>query len=363
MSRITALVASSTLLLGLCCQTAGFALAEDTEMIVDGTPAPEGKYPYQVRIYKSLEDDKGGCGGSLIADQWVLTAAHCMYRPVRDPDTHDWSSDTKQLLDVDEVVIGYGSNDRTKTTKIEAEKFFVHPAYLACEGNIKCSDNAKADIALIKLKQPIPHAPAVPTANTDIEKDLLKPGAKVIVTGWGAMWNPYDEDVVKLLNAFGPGEELETKMNYPLKLHQVEVDWMDNPTCSASFEAAGAHGAIADTEICAMQAGTRKDSCQGDSGGPLVAAEPDGKFVQVGVVSWGLGCGGSTPGVYTRVAAFSEWLASTMHDNATAPEEPAGEPVADESPAGEPPIAAPPPGGATVIITKPDTGTPSGDNN
>jgi secreted trypsin-like serine protease len=56
----------------------GAALAEDTEMIVGGTPAPERKYPYQVRLYESIEDDKGHCGGSLIAPQWVLTAAHCV---------------------------------------------------------------------------------------------------------------------------------------------------------------------------------------------------------------------------------------------------------------------------------------------
>jgi secreted trypsin-like serine protease len=354
MTRLDALLAGSALALSLCFTPAGFAAAgDDTEMIVDGTPAPEGKYPYQVRIYKSLEDDKGGCGGSLIADQWVLTAAHCMYRPVRDPSTGNWSDDTKRLLDVDEVVVGYGSSDRTKTTKIEAARFFVHPAYLACDGNIRCSDDAKADIALIQLKEPIPHAPAVLMADPGIEKDLLRPGAKVIVTGWGAMWDPYDEDVTKLLAQFGPGEDLETKMNYPLKLHQVEVDWVDNQTCGASFEAAGSKGAIAETEICAMQGGTRKDSCQGDSGGPLVAAEPDGKFVQVGVVSWGLGCGGSTPGVYTRVAAFSDWLAATMRENAVPPaEEPAVDPVAGGET--KPPIPVPPPGGATIVITKPD---------
>ena len=58
-----------------------------------------------------------------------------------------------------------------------------------------------------------------------------------------------------------------------------------------------------------MRQGTRKDSCQGDSGGPAVVPAKDGSgFVQVGVVSWGRGCGGSLPGVYSRVAAFSGWI-------------------------------------------------------
>ena len=100
-------------------------------MIVGGTPAPDGKYPWQVRIYGSMNDTIGFCGGSIIGEQWVLTAAHC-------------------LMDTQAVVVGFGSVDRTKTTKIESEKIIVHPAYLAGE---------KADIALIKLKSPIPNAP------------------------------------------------------------------------------------------------------------------------------------------------------------------------------------------------------------
>src|SRR5687768_11130509 len=82
------------------------ALAEDTEMIVGGTPAPDGKYPWQVRLYSAMDDDKGLCGGSLISDQWVLTAAHCV---VQD------SSLPENLAAVDHIVVGYGSNDRTAT--------------------------------------------------------------------------------------------------------------------------------------------------------------------------------------------------------------------------------------------------------
>ena len=101
-------------------------------------------------------------------------------------------------------------------------------------------------------------------------------------------------------------------MNYPRKLHEVEVDWIDTKSCAAAFEAVG--GDIADTELCAMRHGTRKDSCQGDSGGPLVVPSSDG-FIQVGVVSWGRGCGSSLPGVYSRVAAFSDWIADTMQSH------------------------------------------------
>jgi secreted trypsin-like serine protease len=78
MKRVSVL-ASSAVLVGVLCAPYGAALAEsDTEMIVNGVPAPEGKYPWQVRLYSSMEDDKGFCGGSIIAPQWVLTAAHCL---------------------------------------------------------------------------------------------------------------------------------------------------------------------------------------------------------------------------------------------------------------------------------------------
>jgi secreted trypsin-like serine protease len=113
---------------------------------------------------------------------------------------------------------------------------------------------------------------------------------------------------------------------------------------SAAFSAAG--GEIADAEICAMRSGTRKDSCQGDSGGPLVVpVDGGGGFVQVCVVSWGRGCGGALPGVYSRVAAFSDWIEETM--SVTAAPAPDAPEAADFSPA-EPPKA--------TIIIRPNSG-------
>src|SRR6185295_18593974 len=96
------------------------------------------------RLYSNKDDQVGFCGGSIIGDRWILTAAHC-------------------LLDSEAVVVGYGNNDRTKTTKIDSEKIIVHPGYIAGE---------KTDVALIKLKKPIPDAKPVPFVDSDQDKTL-----------------------------------------------------------------------------------------------------------------------------------------------------------------------------------------------
>src|SRR5581483_3168554 len=96
------------------------ARGEDNEMIVSGTETPEGKFPYQVRLYTSMEEQRGFCGGSLIAPQWVLTASHCVT-------DGDLGRGPTTQTDPEDIVIGYGSNDRTKTTKVEVEKVFARP--------------------------------------------------------------------------------------------------------------------------------------------------------------------------------------------------------------------------------------------
>jgi secreted trypsin-like serine protease len=297
MTRVCKLITHSLLLLGLLCGLREPATAEDTEMIVGGKAAPEGKFPWQVRLYASMDDDKGRCGGTIIADQWVLTAAHCA---VVDPTA------TANVVPLDAIVVGYGSTDRTKTTKIESEKIVVHPEFLqhGVAGN--------ADLALIKLKQPIAGAQAVQLADPQLNKQLLTPGAKVTVTGWGALWDPKDKGVIDMLSQLTAAADLDERLNYPLKLHQVEIQIMDNESCRSMFQPSNIK--VADSDVCAMVPSSRKNSCYGDSGGPLVASTDSRKFVQVGVVS--RGCGNQQlPNIYTRVSSFSDWIRDTMAAN------------------------------------------------
>jgi secreted trypsin-like serine protease len=120
MTRARSIASSLGAALGVLLALSSLARSEDNEMIVAGTEAPDGKFPYQVRLYFSMEDERGFCGGSLIAPQWVLTASHC----VTDGDLNTGPASQKDPTD---LVVGYGSNDRTKTTKVEVEKIFAAP--------------------------------------------------------------------------------------------------------------------------------------------------------------------------------------------------------------------------------------------
>ena len=296
MMRDYVLVGQLLLAAGLICAPQGQALAQaDTEMIVGGHPADDGKYPWQVRLYSSMDDTVGFCGGSLIGDQWVLTAGHC-------------------LLDLDKVVIGYGNTDRTKTTKVVSEKIIVHPSYF---------EGKKADLALVKLQTPIPNAPSIGFADPAAESSLMPAGAKVTVTGWGAIWDfQAFKNAVDVMAGRGTVSERklldQNELEAPRKLHEVDVEVIDQGECKSVYTSLQVPAfTIGDTEICANGPSGGKDSCFGDSGGPLVvpASNPRG-FVQVGIVSWGPQCGNPLfPGVYTRVSSFADWIKQNVNAN------------------------------------------------
>jgi secreted trypsin-like serine protease len=294
MTRVQLLVSNCLLTLTLLFGLNAPAFAEtDTEMIVGGQPAAQGKYPWQVRLYESMDDDIGFCGGSIVAPQWVLTAAHC-------------------LVDTDKVIVGFGNVDRTQTTKIASEKVIVHPAYL---------DGKKADLALVKLSKPIDDAPAVPLANASSTRSLVSPGAKATVTGWGAIWDfqAFNNamDVMAGRRSLSERRLLDDEeLQAPRKLHEVDIEVIDPAECKSIYDSLQVSAfTIGDTEICATGPRGGKDSCFGDSGGPLVVPSAGG-YVQVGIVSWGPQCGNPLfPGVYTRVSSFSDWIDGTMESN------------------------------------------------
>ncbi len=236
---------------------------QDDRRIVGGVDTKIEEHPWQVTLSIPGPDGIELCGGSLIQDLWVLTAAHCF--PSKKPASPS---------------IKAGVTDREAGPWIETGKVFVHEGYN--------DDTHENDIALVKLNAGVA-GDIIPLAQGGEE---LKPCQKLEVTGWGTIKEGGTEAVTILQKA--------------------EVPLVDNATCNAKD---AYDGKIKAGMMCAGYREGGIDSCQGDSGGPLVLRGKDGP-VLVGAVSWGEGCARKLRyGVYTRVDAYSAWIADTILAN------------------------------------------------
>ncbi|EED90735.1 trypsin-like serine protease, partial [Thalassiosira pseudonana CCMP1335] len=226
--------------------------------IVGGSQVSYCRYSYTV----SLQDSIGHfCGGSLIAKDVVLTAAHCQggnYDVVIN--RHD---------------LGTNTGDRIKMVKE-----IPHPKYNDRTTNY--------DFNLVFLDRPTNQNVAL--VNLNDNKNSPSVNEEVWVMGWG---DTVADDYVQRLSD---------------KLMDVSVNVISNGDCDASE--GSINGQISDQMLCARD--NNEDACQGDSGGPLVLRGNDNsgaKDVQVGVVSWGIGCASkSFPGVYSRVSEAYDWI-------------------------------------------------------
>ncbi|XP_025084188.1 transmembrane protease serine 9-like [Pomacea canaliculata] len=239
----------------------GVPLVTDAHRILGGQQASSGEYPWQVSL---LYNGQHLCGGTIIDSQWILTAAHCF------DDTY---------ADYWEVAVGTIDIQYLSSTHVHSvSKIYVHGSYVAGQNPY--------DIALMKLTTPLAltgrdvRSACLPEAGEKFD------GMVCTVTGWGSTHE--DGDAVRFLR-------------------EVDVPILSNSLCSYYL----GPDSIVDHNICAGYTQGGKDSCQGDSGGPLVCKR-NGVWKLAGVVSWGYGCGKTySPGVYTRVTSFLNWIAST----------------------------------------------------
>ncbi|KAI4791114.1 hypothetical protein KUCAC02_034208 [Chaenocephalus aceratus] len=231
--------------------------------IVNGEEAVPHSWPWQV----SLQQSSGFhfCGGSLINENWVVTAAHCNVR-------------TYHVVIVGEHNKGSGSNEDIQ--KLKPAQVFTHPLW-----NPRTINN---DISLIKLASPARLGPNVSPVCLAESSDNFSAGTTCVTSGWG-------------LTRY-------TAANTPNLLQQASLPLLSSEQCKQHW---GSN--ISGVMICAGGAGAT--SCMGDSGGPLVC-ENAGVWTLVGIVSWGSSrCSTSIPAVYARVTELRSWVDQTLAAN------------------------------------------------
>jgi secreted trypsin-like serine protease len=211
------------------------------------------------------------CGGSIINEKWIITAAHCV----------DESSDPTKYK------VGVGINDRTKLdpwskSNLKVDKVIKNPNYNP--------SNFQNDIALIKLKVSLVfdnnQFKVIPVCIPTISKSFQNKYG--YATGYGNLYE---------------GDPTTSKI-----LMEVQLPILSDNSCK-SFSSDKATPVNTLTQVCAGLSG--KDTCQGDSGGPLVSRGTDGRWYLIGVTSYGYGCG-KYPGLYTRTSAYSNWILSNI---------------------------------------------------
>ncbi|XP_041939904.1 serine protease 27-like [Alosa sapidissima] len=242
--------------------------------IVGGRDAHRGAWPWMVHLGMHSKHDKTICGGSLVSDQWVLSASSCL----------------KEFIDLERwfAWVGELSLREPSGRLVKLKRVVQHSDYRWDETNHSLYN----DIALVQLQEAVSFSDTVKPVILPSPRDVFSPDTECWVTGWG--------DVAE-------GTPLGGKQT----LQEVQVSLVDDATCRRIYPE------TTDRMLCAGDPRGGKDSCQSDSGAPLVCvlAGEERRFVQVGIVSFGQGCARvGLPGVYTHVLSYTQFIRDIIQE-------------------------------------------------
>ncbi|XP_044797237.2 ovochymase-1 isoform X6 [Bubalus bubalis] len=243
-----------------------------------------GGHPWQVSL------KLGGhhfCGGSLIQDDLVVTAVHCLI-----------GLNEKQIKSLTVTAGEYNLFQKDKEEQnIPVSKIIIHPEY-------NRRGYMSFNIALLYLKLKVKFGTTVQPICIPHRGDKFEEGIFCMASGWG---------------------KISETSEYSNILQEVEVPIMDDRTCGAMLRAMNLPPLGRDM-LCASFPDGEKDACQRDSGGPLVCRRDDGAWVLAGITSWAAGCTRvwnpfrnkqrkASPGIFSKVFVLMDFITQTMTDS------------------------------------------------
>ncbi|XP_010175320.1 neurotrypsin-like, partial [Antrostomus carolinensis] len=239
--------------------------------IIGGNKSLRGSWPWQasLRLKGFHRDTRLLCGATLISSCWVVTAAHCFKR---------FGVDVRRyLLRVGDYHTGVKDEFERE---LPVERIVLHRNYWAGS-----NDN---DIALVRMRGREGHCLSfshhvlpICLPNRKEKPDINREAC--IISGWGDTGKSYSRTLLQGVVPLLPREDCEVRYGQKFTSRMI---------CAGN-----------------LSEDKRVDSCQGDSGGPLTCQRPNGRWIILGITSWGYGCGRKdSPGVYTKVSKYVTWI-------------------------------------------------------
>lgn len=272
-----------------CIPVCGRSDSPRSPLIYNGNASDVGQWPWQAALSVLNPASNGSaewvinCGGSLLSETWVLTAAHCV--------TYE-SSRIVIPRDILRVSLGkHFRSDSKDDAHVQVRQ--VGEIHVNFDYDPTSYDN---DIALVQLDDPVDLTPRVRPVCLPTDRSArvhLQEGKLGVVTGWG----------------------LTESGEYADVLSEAVLPVVQNEKCQEAYERAGVPLTVSEAMFCAGHANATSDACSGDSGGPMVflddAVTTERRWILEGVVSWGSpsGCAVANQyGGFTRVFSFLPWI-------------------------------------------------------